>query len=151
MLRMFDTKEDIVPASPCDRELENDKSKTAFLIAGYVRYERPYVWIRSHHYRLLRKVDGEPISPGLDQPPSLDDPMKLQSVKDWKEKDIRVWDIVDEVLQVSAGTPLANPFAINHDYYNLNSLPVSVIQTGAMISFLKRLLSNGNCKYKDQI
>jgi hypothetical protein len=42
---LFDSSSKIPPASPCDRELEQDGTKTAFLIAGYARYERPFVWV----------------------------------------------------------------------------------------------------------
>ena len=54
----------IVPASPCDNELEKvcrlsfsllhlireqDTTKTVFLLAGYARYRHPYVWVRKKY------------------------------------------------------------------------------------------------------
>lgn len=47
---------DALPASPSDKDIEQDQSRTAFLIAGYARYRRPYVWLRSNHAAVLSRL-----------------------------------------------------------------------------------------------
>lgn len=129
----------IMPASPCDRELEKDLSKTAFLISGYAKYERPYVWLRSNHQRFLSISTAAGY-----QPPKADDPLKLDSIMSWKENDhVKVWHIVDEILQLalSSSSGNKNSFSVNHEYFNTLTLALSVVQTAAMIDFLKKLLS----------
>lgn len=55
--------------------LQDDKS-TLFLIAGYGRYNCPYVWVRSNHERLV-KLTGESREK--------DCPLKLKSTLKWKD------------------------------------------------------------------
>jgi hypothetical protein len=50
--------------------------------------------------------------------------------------DVRVWDIVEEVLRLALTPNLGNPFAVDHEYFNTLSLEASFLQTGAMLEFL---------------
>ena len=49
-----------------------------FLIAGYARYNCPYVWIRSNHHRLI-KLMGDVES-------EKDSPLRLKSTNSWKDR-----------------------------------------------------------------
>ena len=49
-----------------------------FLIAGYARYNCPYVWIRSNHDRLVR-FSSEDTS-------EKDFPLQLKTTSAWKDK-----------------------------------------------------------------
>lgn len=51
-----------------------------FLIAGYARYNCPYVWIRTNHERLVQFA-----SPSKTEK---DFPLQLKSTLSWKEKGI---------------------------------------------------------------
>lgn len=48
---------------------------TLFLLAGYVKYGRPYAWIRSNHERLVNIGGTDSMVK--------DTPMRLKSVADW--------------------------------------------------------------------
>lgn len=104
----------IIPASPCDREIEKDQTKTAFLIAGYARYKRPYVWLRSNHQKIAK------ISPDLSTSVENDAPVKLASVDKWiSSEDIKLWEILSEIILLSHGalnivTSNGNPFTLEH-------------------------------------
>ena len=49
-----------------------------FLIAGYARYNCPYVWIRSNHDRLVRFSS--------DDTSEKDFPLQLKTTSTWKDK-----------------------------------------------------------------
>lgn len=119
------------PASPCDTELEKDTTKTAFLIAGYARYKCPYVWLRSNHKRLIKLQE--------DQKLEEDNPLKLETVANWKTYDIKVWEIMAEVLALALSPAPENPFAIDHTYYDGLTLEESILTTGAMLEFLRKV------------
>lgn len=48
---------------------------TLFLLAGYIKYGRPYAWIRSNHERLVNIGGTDSMVK--------DTPMKLKSISDW--------------------------------------------------------------------
>lgn len=51
---------------------------TLFLLAGYVKYGRPYAWIRSNHERLVTIAGADSMVK--------DTPMKLKSISDWQTR-----------------------------------------------------------------
>lgn len=51
---------------------------TLFLLAGYVKYGRPYAWIRSNHERLVNIGGTDSMVK--------DTPMKLKSIADWQTR-----------------------------------------------------------------
>lgn len=51
---------------------------TLFLLAGYVKYGRPYAWIRSNHERLVNIGGTDSMVK--------DTPMKLKSISDWQTR-----------------------------------------------------------------
>jgi hypothetical protein len=130
------------PASPCEHEeFEADDEATVFLIAGYAKYSRPYVWVRNglrtkqrqaprrpkvrtNHERLVKLSAAER---------DKDAPLRLESTQAWLEqgscgwpprfegsspqKDIKLWDIIAELVALCAQSKAANPFAVNFDYF----------------------------------
>jgi hypothetical protein len=78
-----------------------------------------------------------------------DNPVKLDSVDKWPTGDVKVWEIIEEVLRKTWTTDKSNPFAVDHDY--LNNLPVqrSVILSFALINFLRKVISR-NPVYTDE-
>ncbi|KNE70092.1 hypothetical protein AMAG_15071 [Allomyces macrogynus ATCC 38327] len=131
---MWQSTDALPPASPCDRELEKDPSKTAFLIAGYARYKCPFVWLRTNHSKFAKLTENS----------KHDDPIKLESAAAWKTSDnVRVSDIIAEVIGIAVSPPPINPFAVNLGYYDDLPLEESVVCVGAMLDFLQKIyLSN---------
>ena len=60
--------------------LQSDDS-TLFLLAGYARYNCPYVWVRSNHERLV-KMTGTDMEDKNDK----DNPLRLKSTVRWKDR-----------------------------------------------------------------
>ncbi|KAL7753321.1 hypothetical protein RI367_001096 [Sorochytrium milnesiophthora] len=122
--------EALPPASPCDRELEKDSSKTAFLIAGYARYKCPYVWLRTNHTRFKRFQESAKV----------DDPLKLETVNSWKTSDdVKASDIIAELISITVQPPPKNPFAVDHTFYDTLPLEESLVCVSAMIDFLQKV------------
>ncbi|XP_062521420.1 uncharacterized protein LOC134196335 isoform X2 [Corticium candelabrum] len=124
------------PASPSDREIDSaDDNTTMFLIAGYSTYNCPYVWVRSNHERLVR-LSGEDTT-------AKDNPLKLESTTKWNDQDIRVWDIIAELVAICTVPAPKDPFAVDLSYYDTLPVAESVLATGAMINFLQKVLDTG--------
>ncbi|ORY03524.1 hypothetical protein K493DRAFT_404960 [Basidiobolus meristosporus CBS 931.73] len=135
----------MLPATtPLDHDLQRDQTRTAFLIAGYARYKRPYVWLRSNHKELLKlEIDSTSNK-------DADNPLKLDSIAQWKANEVKVWDVIAEIVTLTQDPAPINPFAINHDFFD--SLPVEecVFATGALISVLQKIYLS-NVPYADQV
>ncbi|KAF9898654.1 hypothetical protein BX616_003766, partial [Lobosporangium transversale] len=119
------------PLSPIDSELEKDESRATFLIAGYPRYKCPYVWLRSDHKRLLQT--------NSDQKVEANDPLKLTTISAWRTDDVRLWDIMAEIIELTVPLSPINPFRINIAYFDTLPLEECVVATGAMMEFLQRV------------
>ncbi|RIA87917.1 hypothetical protein C1645_776268 [Glomus cerebriforme] len=119
------------PSSPLDKDLEKDETNHVFLIAGYARYKCPYVWLRSNHKRLIQLQD--------DQKLETDNPLKLDTIAAWKTRDIRLWNIIAEVITLCLDPAPENPFEINHSYYDALPLEEMAVSTGAMVDFLQKV------------
>ncbi|ORZ39915.1 hypothetical protein BCR44DRAFT_1458048 [Catenaria anguillulae PL171] len=118
------------PASPCDREMEKDTSKTAFLIAAYAKYKFPLVWLRTNHAKLARFTDTS----------KEDYPVKLDTVNAWKTNDsIHLSDIIAEIVFLAVTPPPHNPFAINHSVYDTLPIEESLVCVSAMLDFLNKV------------
>ncbi|EPZ31864.1 hypothetical protein O9G_004255 [Rozella allomycis CSF55] len=128
------------PASPCDNEMEKSTDQTAFLIAGYARYKCPLVWLRSNHERIL----------GVRYKSELDYPLRLKTTSSWKTSDVHVYDIVEELLSVANNTPVSNPFAIDHTYFDTLSIEESIVCSSALLNFLNKLFQQER-PYKNEI
>eukprot|EP00118_Oscarella_pearsei_P008692 m.46116 g.46116 ORF g.46116 m.46116 type:complete len:261 (+) comp33667_c0_seq11:52-834(+) len=132
------------PASPSDREIDcADDNSTMFLIAGYGRYNCPYVWVRSNHERLVH-FSGE-------NPTAKDNPLKLNSTSQWKDKDTKIWDIIPELVGICTMPAPKNPFSVDIDYFESLTLAESVLASGAMINFLQIVLAHGEHSYDSKI
>lgn len=126
------------PASPCSSEISPiDHFTTLFLIASYARYKSPYVWVRTNHDRLIRLSDVDQ----SEQVVIKDSPLKLRSVLDWSSKDVKIWDIIGEIVRINVQPQPRNPFAVDHSYFDMLSLEECIIATGAMADFLQRILT----------
>ena len=132
-----------------------------FLIAGYARYKSPYVWVRSDHDRLVkfsgalatsRESKGEGKDKGKgSQSTVLDSPLKLKSTTDWLKKNTKVWDIIAELVLVCSQPTPSNPFAVDMAYFENLPFNDRALRTGAMVSFLNKVLDNGTHKFDSKI
>ncbi|XP_018559887.1 uncharacterized protein si:dkey-19b23.7 [Lates calcarifer] len=122
------SEEHLLPASPSEREIAvPEVNCTLFLLAGYVKYGRPYAWIRSNHERLVNIGGTDSMV--------RDTPMKLKSIADWQTRGIRVWDIVSELVCLCTVPSPSNPFALDMRYINSLPLPDQFLVTGALLNF----------------
>ena len=53
--------------------------------------------------------------------------------------DVRLWDIIAEIITLTLSPSPVNPFRINLSYYETLPLEECVIATGAMLDFLQRV------------
>ncbi|XP_030609952.1 uncharacterized protein LOC115797507 [Archocentrus centrarchus] len=130
-------EEHLLPASPSEREIAvPEVNCTLFLLAGYVKYGRPYAWIRSNHERLVNIGGTDSMVK--------DTPMKLKSIADWQTRAIRVWDVVSELVCLCTVPSPSNPFALDMRY--IKSLPLAdrFLVTGALLNFLEMYVVYGN-------
>ncbi|XP_065887840.1 uncharacterized protein [Dysidea avara] len=132
------------PASPSEGDLMvTDENNTMFLIAAYGRYNRPYVWVRSNHKRLIGISDKSSAEK--------DYPLQLKSTTTWIDEDVKVWDIVAELVRVCTIPAPPNPFAIDFDYYESLPVPEKLLSSGAMVNFLRRLLQGEQHSYTKRV
>ena len=61
--------------------------------------------------------------------------------------DVKVWDIVAELVRVCTIPAPPNPFAIDFDYYESLPVPEKLLSSGAMVNFLRRLLQGEQHSY----
>lgn len=143
----------LVPASPASREAVNESpTETVFLVGAYAKYNWPYVWLRSNHLsrsggRLGSVFSGPPGgSPGEGGAANdtRDLPLDLITTQRWELGKHRVWDIVEELVNMNVFPNPANPFAVDHAA--LRRLPAveRFLTTGAMVSFLRDLLGDNS-------
>ncbi|XP_022619914.1 uncharacterized protein LOC111235668 [Seriola dumerili] len=131
------SEEHLLPASPSEREIAvPEVNCTLFLLAGYVKYGRPYAWIRSNHERLVNIGGTDSMVK--------DTPMKLKSISDWQTRGIRVWDIVSELVSLCTVPSPSNPFALDMRYIKSLPLPDRFLVTGALLNFLEMYVVYGN-------
>ncbi|XP_074479177.1 uncharacterized protein LOC141760363 [Sebastes fasciatus] len=130
-------EEHLLPASPSEREIAvPEVNCTLFLLAGYVKYGRPYAWIRSNHERLVNIGGTDSMVK--------DTPMKLKSIADWQTRGIRVWDVISELVCLCTVPSPSNPFALDMRYIKSLPLPDRFLVTGALLNFLEMYVVYGN-------
>ena len=69
--------------------------------------------------------------------------------------DIPPWEIIAELVTICTTPSPPNPFAVDFDYFASLPLPEKFLASGAMVSFLKKVLvsinhsydKRGMCKY----
>nr|XP_020467012.1 uncharacterized protein LOC109966495 isoform X2 [Monopterus albus] len=131
------SEEHLLPASPSEREIAvPEVNCTLFLLAGYVKYGRPYAWIRSNHERLVNIGGTDSMIK--------DTPMKLKSITDWQTQGIRVWDVISELVCLCTVPSPSNPFALDMRYIKSLPLPDRFLVTGGLLNFLEMYVVYGN-------
>eukprot|EP00128_Syssomonas_multiformis_P005907 Colp12_sorted_trinity150504_noHs@14996 len=132
------------PASPSEHEhTVRTDTHTMFLVAGYQRYGCPYVWLRSNHERLIKSNSSAPIAK--------DNPLKMKSTSDWATKDIRFWDVIAELVQLSVHPPPRNPFAVDFNHF-ADLAPVErLLATAALIAFLETVVRESSLSFKKRV
>ncbi|XP_040038883.1 uncharacterized protein LOC120822951 isoform X2 [Gasterosteus aculeatus] len=131
------SEEHLLPASPSEREIAvPEVNCTLFLLAGYVRYGRPYAWIRSNHERLVNIGGTDSMVK--------DTPMKLKSIADWQTRGIRAWDVISELVCLCTVPSPTNPFALDARYIQGLPLHERFLVTGALLSFLEMYVVHGD-------
>uniref|UniRef100_UPI00398F5D16 uncharacterized protein isoform X1 n=2 Tax=Pristiophorus japonicus TaxID=55135 RepID=UPI00398F5D16 len=127
----------LAPASPCDREVAlPELNCTLFLLAGYAKYQSPYVWVRSNHKRLIKATSEDWAAK--------DSPLKLNSTLEWHQSDVLIWEIVAELVKVCTWPPPPNPFTLDMRYFKSLPLIERFLASGAMANFLQRIVIYGN-------
>eukprot|EP00058_Branchiostoma_floridae_P017829 XP_002603318.1 hypothetical protein BRAFLDRAFT_71388 [Branchiostoma floridae] len=118
--------------------------QTLFLIAGYARYNCPYVWIRSHHHRLVNLTHAS----SADK----DNPLKLNATNNWGREEVHLWDILAELVHLCTVPAPRNPFAVDLVYFQQLPLADQVTSTGAMVWLLQQILKHsGNKEYTGKV
>mmetsp|Transcript_20514 Transcript_20514/g.30113 ORF Transcript_20514/g.30113 Transcript_20514/m.30113 type:complete len:142 (+) Transcript_20514:39-464(+) len=93
------------------------------------RYKSPFVWLRSGHLETYAGQDR-------------DVPLKLQTTGDWSSKKSKVWEVVAELVAITARPRPANPFQINFaQVENLQTVHATLC-TGALLAMLREMLSH---------
>ncbi|KAK0061107.1 hypothetical protein Bpfe_009635 [Biomphalaria pfeifferi] len=128
-----DREADLLPASPSEEESQQPKDDvTLFLIAGYARYSCPYVWVRSNHRRLFT-LSG-------DKDADKDSPLKLKSTSKWQDEDVKIFDIVAEIVKLCTYPAPRNPFEVDLDYFNFLKQPDQLLASAAMTFLLQKIV-----------
>ena len=87
---------------------------------------------------------------GITNPTEKDLPLRLATIVNWKHADIKIWDIVAELIGNALQPPPANPFAIDHAFFDSLSVEESLITAGSLLSFLWKIFQS-NYPFKDLI
>lgn len=123
------TSQQLPPASPATRESSSDNpTETVFLIGAYARYNWPYVWLRSN----LGKFGGNSADKDL--------PLDLNTTQRWKEEGFRVWDIVEELVQMNVVPAPMDPFEVDFTAFDIMPDLERSLLAGALAFFLRDLL-----------
>lgn len=62
-------------------------------------------------------------------------------------KDVKIWDIIAELVRVCTVPAPPNPFAVDFDYFEMLLLPEKLLVSGAMVNFFQRLLQGEHHSY----
>eukprot|EP00002_Diphylleia_rotans_P018277 TRINITY_DN3543_c0_g1_i2.p1 TRINITY_DN3543_c0_g1~~TRINITY_DN3543_c0_g1_i2.p1 ORF type:complete len:230 (-),score=54.58 TRINITY_DN3543_c0_g1_i2:94-783(-) len=119
------------PASPCAKDLMEDQD-AIFLVGGYARYKVPMVWLRSNHARLFGiTTDG-----GGEK----DLPIQLACLSKFKTGQLKVWDIVLELVSKVVHPTPENPFEVDYDYFEQLEPFERALNSAGMVNFLRKIL-----------
>ncbi|RCH99887.1 hypothetical protein CU097_010763 [Rhizopus azygosporus] len=124
--------------SPLDEDLGRETERTVFLITGYAKYRCPYVWLRSHKELLIEPNESDK-----------ENPLQLTTTDEWKLKDIKLWQIVAEIISLTIHAD--NPFEI--DFGFLEQLPVqeSRLLNHSLLKFLETVYVQSDDPFVDKV
>lgn len=60
---------------------------------------------------------------------------------------MKVWDVLAELIQICTSPSPPNPFAVDFDYFDALHLPERALASGAMATFLQRIVASGPHSY----
>lgn len=61
--------------------------------------------------------------------------------------DVKVWDVLTELVEICTAPCPPNPFAVDLDYFKSLQLPERALASAAMIAFLQKLIASGPHHY----
>ena len=61
--------------------------------------------------------------------------------------DVKIWDIIAELVRVCTVPAPPNPFAVDFDYFEMLPLPEKLLMSGAVVNFFQRLLQGEHHSY----
>lgn len=61
--------------------------------------------------------------------------------------DVKVWDVLAELIQICTSPSPPNPFAVDFDYFDALHLPERALASGAMAAFLQRIVASAPHSY----
>lgn len=133
----LDARNEWRPASPCCREIvPQEEGRVRFLVAAYVKYKRPLVWLRGHHEKMMQKREAK------DSPVYLNCLTENRTNGQGIEQDnsVRIWHIIQELVQLLTG--LENAFEIDWPLLDAMNDEERVLYTSGLISFFASSAEN---------
>lgn len=77
-------------------------------------------------------------------------PLQLQSTIQWRQEDIRCWDIIVELVALTI-TKESNPLEIDAGYLRKIPLEESILLSGALIDFLQTFTTKMKYVFHDKV
>lgn len=65
--------------------------------------------------------------------------------------EVKVWDIVAELVSICCSPPPANPFSVDHAFFERMEPFEAMLATSATVNLLNRILDSGMHDYDDKI
>jgi len=129
-------QDDIPPSSPSTTDAETMAHDVVFLIGGYVRYKRPFVWLRSNNAKLLALRGKQHLNNNKDTP------LELKTTSAWKMENTNLWEIIEELINCTLQLTPKNPFKI--DFTKIESMPIfeRAMNSIALVNFLRKIYLN---------
>eukprot|EP00003_Mantamonas_plastica_P033280 TRINITY_DN942_c0_g1_i11.p1 TRINITY_DN942_c0_g1~~TRINITY_DN942_c0_g1_i11.p1 ORF type:complete len:145 (+),score=29.39 TRINITY_DN942_c0_g1_i11:165-599(+) len=109
-----------------------------FLMAGYAKYNVPYVWLRSEPSEAL-------LNSGLLEEDDRDNPLVLATTTTWQYSSVKAADVLVELVSITLDEVPDNPFQIDFSFFEELSLFERTVCQASLLNFLRRVfVSEGN-------
>lgn len=119
--------------SPSTTDARRNRGETTFLVGAYAKYDLPYAWLRSG----CSNSGGESST-------EQDLPLDLDTTREWVRGKHRVWDVAEELVRTCVFPNPTNAFAVDHDAVRKMPRDERWLTTGALVAFLRDVLSDGS-------